>query len=218
MTSRIEQQPDDDVAYGNRGQLYARLAQWDRAAEDFARARSNAPDDGWWCVGDGFAALKIGDEQRYRGDCQRLLALARNSSQGDGLRGVCVWMFNTRFRPLEDIPEIREFLQERLDELESDPAGPHLGRFIRIRLGLPTPELDEPVSSDDTVVAADVQLREALRAIQLGRVQEARDLHRRASEIIRKLRINDTEKGFWLRIRCEFLAEEVGELLSQPKE
>ncbi len=119
MTSRIEQQSDDDVAYVNRGQLYARLAQWDRAAEDFARARSTGPDNAWWRIGDGFAALKIGDEQRYRADCQQLLALARDNSQGDGLRGACVWMFNTRFRPIEDIPEIREFLQERLDELES---------------------------------------------------------------------------------------------------
>ncbi len=68
------------------------------------------------------------------------------------------------------------------------------------------------------MVAADVQLREALRAIHLGRVHEARDLYRQASEIIRKQRMNDTDQGFWLLIRCEFLAEEVGELLSQPKE
>ena len=67
------------MAYVNRGQLYARLAQWDRAAEDFARARSTAPDNAWWRMFDGFAALKSGDEQRYRVDCQQLLTLARDN-------------------------------------------------------------------------------------------------------------------------------------------
>jgi hypothetical protein len=68
------------------------------------------------------------------------------------------------------------------------------------------------------LLSANEQLREALRAIQLGRVQEAQDLYRQASDIIKKQRMNEIDQGFWWRTRCELLAEEVGELLSQPKE
>jgi tetratricopeptide (TPR) repeat protein len=221
MTNRIEQEPGDEVAYFNRGDRHARLGRWDLAADDFGQATRLAPDNVWWWVFDTFPSLRIGNGQRYRADCEQILRFVRRTPEDDGLQGACSWVYTTRFSPIEDIPGVREFLQRRLDEVDAVPEPTELQtaeqREVRIRLGLPTPELDKPMSSDPTAASANERLREALRAIQLGRVQEAQDLYDQAREMIKTLRMDDTGKDFWLLTRCEILAEEVGELLSHAR-
>lgn len=96
--------------------------QWHRVAEDLARATQIASDIGWWWLFDALTSLRTGDKQRYLADCEQLLRLVRGNPNAHDIRWMCAWVFSEQFGLIEDVPGIREFLRERLEQLESAPG------------------------------------------------------------------------------------------------
>lgn len=218
LTSRIARQADDEEVYFERAHCHARLRQWDLAMDDYAEAARIAPDNFWVWLFKAVVDLRAGNRQQYRTDCEQLLRLVRGGPGEEGRVGISVWVFVAGYDASHDPPGVGELLRGRLSELESEPELNEFQRasqrFIRIRLGLPTAELEEPLASDATLAAADTRLRESLRSMQLGSVREAREWYDQARQLIDTSASEDSEYGFWQLIRCEILAAEVAVALS----
>jgi tetratricopeptide (TPR) repeat protein len=81
----IEANPDAGL-YSGRGQLYAGLEQWDKAAADFAQAIKLKPDEAVTHYWHALARLAASDQAAYRKGCAELVKRCTRTEKEDDLR------------------------------------------------------------------------------------------------------------------------------------
>jgi serine/threonine protein kinase len=72
-TEAIDHTPEESQLLADRAALYARLARFGRAADDYRRAIDANPDDHWSWFYAAFLSLELGDDQGYRARCKGML-------------------------------------------------------------------------------------------------------------------------------------------------
>jgi serine/threonine protein kinase len=72
-TEAIERSPREPQLLSDRAALYARLARFGHAADDYRRAIDANPDEHWSWFYAAFLSLELGDEEGYRARCKGML-------------------------------------------------------------------------------------------------------------------------------------------------
>jgi tetratricopeptide (TPR) repeat protein len=73
--------PNDPEPYSRRGQVYAGLEQWDKAAADFAQAIKLKPDEAIAHYWHALSCLRVGDQPGYRQTCASMIQHCAQAEQ-----------------------------------------------------------------------------------------------------------------------------------------
>ncbi len=217
----VELKPNDVSLCMNLADLYVRLGDWERAAQYYAQAASSTSLDRWAIAAEAVCHLRNGNKEQFRGLCRQLMQRAKqlDSKRYESAAAWASWM---RLSAVIDIPEIREFVEGVLDSF--DPTADHTPgwllarRYTLICLQKPTPELEEKPVPRESLEGVLAVLTEALRSLQLNRLQEAQEYYNAASRALVPLHQNMTRDNMWEITRCEILADEIRQRLSEAKE